>query len=79
MGCMMAIASLVVEIQQGTSETVLHGLAQLPNVSVYGMKENQIVTVVEGDTIQSVDDAVKILLTMENVTGVFPVYAGDYA
>jgi nitrate reductase NapAB chaperone NapD len=76
---MMAIASLVVEIEQGTNETVLHDLAQLPNVSVYGMKENQIVTVVEGDTIQSVDDAVKTLLTMESVIGVFPVYAGDYA
>ena len=74
----MAIASVVIEVEQGTSETVLQGLAQMPNLSVYGMKENQIVTVVEGDTIQSVDDSVKTVLNMADVIGVFPVYAGDY-
>ena len=35
--------------QERASETVLGGLAQIPQISVFGMTENQIVTVIEGD------------------------------
>ncbi len=73
----MPIASAVVEIQNGTSEAVLAGLARIPRVSVYGMKENQIVTVIEGATINEVDAMVKEISTLDGVIGIYPVFVGE--
>ncbi len=75
----MPIASAVVEIKNGTSGTVLGRLARVPQVSVYGVKENQIVTVIEGATIGEIDAAVKEVTAFEDVIGVFPVFIGDHA
>ncbi len=74
----MPIASAVVEILNGTSETVLAQLARIPRVSVYGVKENQIVTVIEGPTINDVDAAVKEVSKIEEVIGVYPVFVGEH-
>lgn len=74
----MAVASLIVEIQEGFSEAVLNSLAKIDNVSVYGLKGNQIVTVIEGDDAFSVENTMKLIHGIPNVIGVFPVFAGDY-
>lgn len=73
----MPIASAVVEIQDGTSDTVLGRLARIPRISVYGVKENQLVTVIEGDTMNDVNDVVQEVSRIEEVIGVYPVFAGD--
>jgi len=73
----MSVASVVVEIKEGSSDTVLGSLARIPQISVYGVKENQIVTVIEGDTIKDVDATVRQISQLEAVIGVYPVFAGD--
>ncbi|MEW6116072.1 MAG: chaperone NapD [Nitrospirota bacterium] len=74
----MAVASVVIEIQEGMSEAVLHRLADLDRVSVYGVKDNQIVAVIDGDDLSIVEDTIKELYVLEDVVGVYPVFAGDY-
>ncbi len=74
----MPIASMIVEIEDGAGESVLSSLARMPRISVYGLKENQIVTVVEGDTAQVLDESVKLVSAIEKVIGVYPVFAGEY-
>lgn len=74
----MAVTSAIVEVTDGACEAVLGSLAAIRNLSVFGIKENQIVTVIEGDSIQMVENTMKDLYSLENVVGVYPVYAGDY-
>ncbi len=74
----MPIASAVVEIQDGTSETVLGKLARIPEISVFGIKESQIVTVIEGRSPRDVDAVVKQIMTLDEVLGVYPVFAGSH-
>jgi nitrate reductase NapAB chaperone NapD len=72
----MAISSAVVEIRNGSGETVLSSLARIENVSVYGVKGNQIVAVIEYRDIWGVQDTMKKIYSIENVVGIYPVYAG---
>jgi len=72
----MAISSAVVEIRNGSGETVLNSLARIENVSVFGIKDNQIVAVIEDRDIWGIQDTMKKIYGIENVVGVYPVYAG---
>jgi nitrate reductase NapAB chaperone NapD len=73
----MSIASAVVEIKSGSSEDVLAGLAQIPRISVFGMTEDQIVTVIEGEDADEVGRVVKQVQMLEHVIGVYPVFIGE--
>lgn len=72
----MTISSAVVEIRNGSSENVLNSLARIENVSVFGIKDNQIVAVIEDRDIWGMQDTMKKIYSIENVIGVYPVYAG---
>lgn len=74
----MPVTSVVIEVQDGVSEDILGRLALLSNVNVYGMKENQIVTVIEGESAIEVDDTVRTIQALAGVVGVYPVYSGEY-
>jgi nitrate reductase NapAB chaperone NapD len=74
----MPIVSVIVEIEEGSAETVLSGIARIVPASVYGVKENQIVTVIEGGDTQAVGDIIRQLSAVDKVIGVYPVYAGNY-
>jgi len=74
----MPVTSVVIEVQDGVSEDILGRLALLSNVNVYGMKENQIVTVIEGESAVEVDDTVRTIQSLVGVVGVYPVYSGEY-
>ncbi len=74
----MAVASVIVEFENGAGEAVLNSLAGINNVSVYGIKDNQIVTVIDGDDMWIVEETIKRIYAIEKVIGVYPVYAGDY-
>lgn len=73
----MPVASVIVEVEEGTGEAVLNSLSKIDNVSVYGIKDNQIVTVIEGNELEELEDTISILYSLNNVIGVFPVFSGD--
>ncbi len=72
----MVISSAVVEIINGSGETVLNSLAGIENVSVFGIKDNQIVAVIEDGDIWGIQDTIRKIYGIESVVGVYPVYAG---
>lgn len=73
----MPVTSVIVEVEEGTGEAVLNSLSKIDNVSVYGIKDNQIVTVIEGNELEELEDTIRILYSLNNVIGVFPVFSGD--
>lgn len=73
----MEIASVVVEIQRGAGEAVLSRLALMPSVTVYGLTENQIVTVIEGNSPAAVQEVLKDVQMLDEVIGVYPVFIGE--
>jgi nitrate reductase NapAB chaperone NapD len=75
----MSIAGIIVEVQNGAAALVLAGLAQIPQISVYGVKENQIVTVIEADDAASVNDTVSRVSLFDGVLGVYPVSISEDA
>ena len=72
----MAIASVVVATVAGAAEAVLADLARLPNTEVYGSKENEIVTVIEAESVAALTEGLQRLAGVAQVVGVYPVYAG---
>jgi len=75
----MSIAGIIVEVRNGSDASVLAGLAQMPQISVFGVKENQIVTVIEGDNAASVNDAISRVSLFDGVLGVYPVSISEDA
>ena len=74
----MPVTSVVIEINDGVSEDVLGRLARVPHINVYGVKDNQIVTVIEGELPGDVEETVKTIQALDGVVGVYPVYSGEY-
>jgi nitrate reductase NapAB chaperone NapD len=74
----MAVSSIIVEIEEGAIEQVLHRLGSVPGISVFGVKDNQIVAVIEAETLPAVNDVVKTVSELERVVGIYPVYTGDH-
>jgi nitrate reductase NapAB chaperone NapD len=72
----MAIASGVVATEAGAAEAVLAELTRLPNTEIYGSKENQIVTVIEAESVAALSEGLQRLAAVAQVIGVYPVYAG---
>jgi len=72
----MAIASVVVATETGAAEAVLADLARLPNTEIYGSKENEIVAVIEAESVAALTEGMQRLAAVERVVGVYPVYAG---
>lgn len=74
----MPVASVIIETENGAGEAVLTRLARAANVNVYGIRGNQIVTVVESDSPQALEESVTMLAAFEQVIGVYPVFSGMY-
>lgn len=67
----------IVEIENGMSEGVLSNLGRMPNIIVFGVKENHIVTVIQGNNMREIEAAVKTVSMMKNVIGVYPVFTAE--
>ena len=72
----MPIAGVIITIVKEEAENVLIKLKEFEKVSTYGIhKENNIVAVFEGDTINELEDINnKITKEIKGVLGVFPAY-----
>ena len=75
----MAISSIIVAVEEGAIEQVLPRFGAVPGVSVFGVKDNQIVAVIEAETLSAVNGIIKALSESERVIGIYPVYAGSDA
>lgn len=71
----MPVSSAIVEIEESAGEAVLSSLSSMDAVTVYGMKENKIVIVIDADSVGIIEESTKKIMSMEGVTGVFPVYS----
>jgi nitrate reductase NapAB chaperone NapD len=71
----MPVSSAIVEIEESAGEAVLSSLSSMDAVTVYGMKENKIVIVIDAHSVGIIEESTKKIMSMEGVTGVFPVYS----
>jgi len=74
----MAVISVIVQAHDDCGGLVSEGLSSLTGVSVYGIKEDQVVTVLEGDNMEDVNVLMRQIRDIPEVIGVFPVYGTDY-
>jgi nitrate reductase NapAB chaperone NapD len=74
----MPVVSVIVDIENNSGEAVLHSLAVIGNISVYGIKDNQIVAVIEGRDMKAIQNTIKILYSTKNILGAYPVFACGY-
>ncbi len=74
----MQVVGIIVDIENGAGEAVLHSLAGIVNISVYGIKDNQIVAVIEGKDIAAIQNTIEILYSTKNIIGAYPVFACGY-
>ncbi len=73
----MPIVSVIVEIEPGASETTLGRLAGMREVSVYGMKDNQLVTVIDCPTMEAVETVLTQVRSSAGVARAYPVFVGQ--
>jgi len=74
----MAVVSVIVDFENGSGEAVLNSLAAIADISVYGVKDNQIVAVIEGKDMEAVTNTINVLYATKNVLGAYPVFACGY-
>ena len=74
----MPVTSFIVESLPGAAAMTGEALATLAGVSVYGVKDEKIVTVIEGESPAAIDSIMRQVQALESVIGVYPVYAGGY-
>jgi len=74
----MPVASVIVESLPGAAAHTGASLTAMAGVSVYGIKEDQIVTVIEADSPAVIDLVMRQIKAMTNVIGLYPVYVGGY-
>lgn len=72
------IASMIVEIEADAEDQVLPELHKITGVSTYGIKDRQIVTVVEGETIVAVNTIAREISLLARIVGVYPVFASEH-
>lgn len=70
----MNVTSVVVEIQPGMSGAVLHSLALMDKVSVFGVKDDKMVVVLESSSPEELEKTTAGLQDLEFVTSVNPVF-----
>ena len=71
----MNVTSIIVEIEPGTSEAVLRSLALIDKVTVYGIKDEKIVAVLEEETPDAIEELVKKIESIEHISGLSPVFS----
>lgn len=71
----MNVTSVVVETQPGMSGAVLHDLALMDRISVFGVKDDRMVVVLESATPDELESMTVALQNMEFVTSVNPVFS----
>jgi nitrate reductase NapAB chaperone NapD len=69
------VSGAVVEIGKDASETVLRSLALLRNVSVFGIKDHQIVIVIEDDNMNGILNYMDKIREISSVVEAYPVFA----
>ena len=74
----MPVVSVIVDIENNSGEAVLHSLAVIGSVSVFGVKDNQIVVVIEDKDMKAIENTIKELYAIKNVLGAYPVFACGY-
>ena len=74
----MSIGSMIVETADNAGDAVLKQLALMPQITVYGMKENQIVAVVEGGSTVAVNETILAIANIDEVLGVYPVSINEH-
>jgi nitrate reductase NapAB chaperone NapD len=77
-GISRVISGAVVEIGTNAGESVLRSLALLRNVSVFGIKDHQIVIVIEDKDIDGIQNHIKKISEIGSVVGAYPVFAGSH-
>ncbi|HSR36683.1 MAG TPA: chaperone NapD, partial [Desulfurivibrionaceae bacterium] len=65
----MAIASVIVATEAGAADAVAADLNSLPNTTVYGSTDDEIVTVIEAETVAALSDGLLRLSSVERVVG----------
>jgi nitrate reductase NapAB chaperone NapD len=71
----MNVTSIIVEIEPGTSEAVLRSLALIDKVTVYGVKDEKIVVVLEEETPDAIEELAKKVEAIEHISGLSPVFS----
>lgn len=71
----MNVTSVVVETQPGMSGAVLRDLALMDRISVFGVKDDRMVVVLESATPDELEAMTAELLKIEFVTSVNPVFS----
>lgn len=71
----MTVTSFVVETQPGMSGAVLRDLALMDRISVFGVKDDRMVVVLESATPDELETMTAALQNLEFVTGVNPVFS----
>jgi nitrate reductase NapAB chaperone NapD len=70
------VSGAVVQVGNDASETVLRSLALLRNVSVFGIKDHQIVVVIEDDNMNGILNHMEKIREISSVLEAYPVFAG---
>ncbi len=73
----MEVTGIIVQLEESARDGLLKTLADMPHISIYSVKDNQIVLVIDTDDIYVLTQKTKEIQEMNGVIGVYPVFSLD--
>lgn len=73
----MEIVGLIVQAERGSSEALSQLLAGKEHVTLYGVRDNRIVLMLDTDDIHIIARSTKEINDMSSVVGVYPVFTKE--
>ncbi|MEW5746677.1 MAG: chaperone NapD [Nitrospirota bacterium] len=73
----MEIVGLIIKVERGGGEELSKALSAMSHVSIQGVKDNQIVLLLDTDDVHVIARNTKEINEMRGVVGVYPVFSRD--
>lgn len=73
----MDIVSIIVQVREDVRNALARVFENMPHISIYGMKDNQIVLMLDTDDIHVLAHNIREIQKMDGVIVVHPVFSRD--
>jgi len=71
------MVGFIVKVKDGAIDTIMKSFEDMPHISIYGAKDNQIVLLVDTDDVHVLAHKIKEIQAVNGVLGVYPVFSRD--
>ena len=71
------IVGIIVQVNEGLRDVLIKDFEAMPNINIYGMKDNQIVLILDTDDLHVLTQKIQEITKMNGVIRVYPIFSRE--